>query len=128
MRLIVLALLLALAFGTAQAVPLQGSDGNATVVLFGATRTPLADENSTQEILKVDVGLIGAENATYELVDADDNIYQPGLYKPLSSGKQTGLLPHAQRQPLQAHQCYACGTESPFTSTGGRHPKAAMTI
>ena len=64
MKIIVLALLLALAFGTAQAAPLQGSDGNATVVLFGATRTPLADENSTQEILKVDVGLIGAENAT----------------------------------------------------------------
>jgi hypothetical protein len=89
MKIIVLALLLALAFGTAQAVPLQGSDGNATVVLFGATRTPLADENSTQEILKVDVGLIGAENATYQLVDADNNIYLPGLYKPLSSGKQT---------------------------------------
>jgi hypothetical protein len=89
MRLIVLAILLALAFGTAQATPLQGGDGNATVVLFGATRTPLADENSTQEILKVDVGLMGAENATYQLVDDHNNIYLPGLYKPLSSGKQT---------------------------------------
>ncbi len=89
MRIIVLALLLALAFGTAQATPLQGGDGNATVVLFGATRTPLDDENATQEILKVDVGLMGAENATYQLVDADNNIYLPGLYKPLSSGKQT---------------------------------------
>lgn len=88
MRLIVLALLLALAFGTAQAAPLQGGDVNATVVLFGTTRTPLVDENSTQEILKVDVGLMGAENATYQLVDADNNIYLPGLYKPLSSGKQ----------------------------------------
>ena len=88
MRLIVLALLLALAFGTTQAKPLQGSDGNATVVLFGASRTPLEDMNATQEILKVDVGLIGAENATYQLVDADNNIYQQGLYKPLSSGKQ----------------------------------------
>jgi hypothetical protein len=89
MRLIVLTLLLALALGTAQAAPLQGSDGNATVVLFGATRTPLEDENATQEILKVDVGLMGTENATYQLVDADNNIYLPGLYKPLSSGKQT---------------------------------------
>ena len=88
MRIIVLALLLALAFGTAQATPLQGSDGNSTVTLFGASRTPLDDENSTQEILKVDVGLMGAENATYQLVDADNNIYQAGLYKPLSSGKQ----------------------------------------
>ncbi|MCK9565122.1 MAG: hypothetical protein M0Q43_03615 [Methanothrix sp.] len=88
MRIIVLALLLALAFGTAQATPLQGSDGNATVVLFGASRTPLDDENATQEILKVDVGFMGAENATYQLVDADNNIYLPGLYKPLSSGKQ----------------------------------------
>ncbi len=89
MRLIVLALLLALVFGTAQAMPLQGSDGNATVVLFGASRTPLEDENATHEILKVDVGLIGAENATYQLVDADNIIYPAGLYKPLSSGKQT---------------------------------------
>jgi hypothetical protein len=89
MRLIFLALLLALTLGTAQATPLQGSDGNATVVLFGATRTPLEDENATQEILKVDVGLMGTENATYQLVDADNNIYLPGLYKPLSSGKQT---------------------------------------
>jgi hypothetical protein len=89
MKIIVLALLLALAFGSAAATPLQGGDGNATVVLFGATRTPLADENSTQEILKVDVGLMGTENATYQLVDDHNNIYLPGLYKPLSSGKQT---------------------------------------
>jgi hypothetical protein len=88
MRLIVLALMLALALGTAAATPLQGGDGNSTVVLFGATRTPLSDENATQEILKVDVGLIGALNATYQLMDDDNNIYQPGLYKPLSSGKQ----------------------------------------
>ncbi len=88
MRLIVLALLLALAFGIAQAMPLQGNDGNSTVVFFETTRTPLDDENATQEILKVDVGLLGAENATYQLVDDDNNIYQPGLYKPISSGKQ----------------------------------------
>lgn len=83
MRLFVLALLLALLLGTAQAVPLQGSDGNATVVLFGAIRTPLDDENATEEILKVDVGLVGTENATYELVDQNDKTYSPGLYKPL---------------------------------------------
>ncbi len=89
MRLIVIALLLVLALGMAQAVPLQGSDGNATVVLFGASRTPTDDENATHEILKVDVGLMGVENATYQLVDADNNIYPAGLYKQLSSGKQT---------------------------------------
>jgi len=89
MRLIIIALLLVLALGMAQAVPLQGSDGNATVVLFGASRTPLDDENATHEILKVDVGLMGTENATYQLVDADNNIYPAGLYKQLSSGKQT---------------------------------------
>jgi hypothetical protein len=72
-----------------QAVPLQGSDANATVVLFAASRTPLDDENSTHEILKVDVGLMGAENATYQLVDADNIIYPAGLYGPLSSGRQT---------------------------------------
>jgi len=69
--------------GTAGAAPLQGSDGNATVVLFGSVRTPLADENATQEILKLDVGLVNAENASYELVDQNDNAYQPGLFKTL---------------------------------------------
>jgi len=92
MRIIVLILMLALALGTAQATPLQGGDGNATVVIFGATRTPLEDENATQEILKVDVGLMGTENASYQLVDADNKIYLPGLYKPLSSGKQLVLF------------------------------------
>jgi len=89
MRLIVIALLLALALSSANALPLQGGNGNATVVLFGATKTPLDDENATQEILKVDVGLIGASNATYQLVDAHDDVYQAGRYKSLSSGKQT---------------------------------------
>ena len=83
MRLIILVLLLALMAGTAGAAPLQGSDGNATVVLFGSVRTPLADENATQEILKVDVGLVNTENATYELVDQNGSAYQPGLFKVL---------------------------------------------
>lgn len=89
MRIIAMALLLALAIGTAKAALLQGSDANATVVLFGSTRMPVDDENSTQEILKVDVGLIGSENATYQLMDQNDVIYPAGLYKTLSSGKQT---------------------------------------
>lgn len=88
MRLIALALLLVLAFGTAQAYPLQGGDKNGSVVLFGATRTPLDAENATQEILKLDVGLIGIENATYELVDSKDNVYRPGLFKVLQPDRQ----------------------------------------
>jgi hypothetical protein len=87
MRLIIMALLLVLVFGTAQAAPLQGSDANATVTLFGSSRTPLEDENATDEILKVDVGLMGTENATYQLMDNHNNIYTP-IYKPLTSGKQ----------------------------------------
>jgi hypothetical protein len=87
MRLIILALLLALAFGTAQAYPLQGSDGTASVTLFGSIRTPLV-ESTTMEILKVDIGLMGTENATYKLTDANNSLYEPGLYKTLSSGRQ----------------------------------------
>ena len=88
MRLIVLALLLALALATAQAKPLQGSDANATAVLFGASRMPLEDENSTAEFLKIDVGLLETENATYQLMDADGNVYENPIYRPLFSGKQ----------------------------------------
>lgn len=87
--IIFIALLLAMVVGPAFGLPLQGSNENATVVLFGFSRMPVDDENSTQEILKVDVGLMGAENASYKLVDQNDLVYSPGLYRPLSSGKQT---------------------------------------
>jgi len=86
--IILTALLLAMASGTALALPLEGSNENATVVIFGSSRTPVEDENITLEILKVDVGLMGAENASYELVDQNDLVYTPGLYRALSSGKQ----------------------------------------
>ena len=92
MRIIAIALLLALAIGAASATPLQGSDANATVVLFGLSRMPVDDENSTQEILMVDVGLIGAENATYQLIDQNGKIYLPGLYRQLSSGVLKGSV------------------------------------
>ena len=87
--IILMALLLAMASGNALALPLEGSNENATVVIFGSSRTPVEDENVTLEILKVDVGLMGAENASYELVDQNDMVYTPGLYRSLSSGKQT---------------------------------------
>jgi len=86
--IILMALLLAMASGTALALPLEGSNENATVVIFGSSRTPVEDENVTLEILKVDVGLMGAENASYELVDQNNLVYTPGLYRALSSGKQ----------------------------------------
>jgi len=89
MRLIVMALLFALVTGVCQASVLQGGDQNATVVLIGAHRMPnLADENGTTEILKVDVGLMGADNATYQLLDADNNWMEPYKYIQLSSGRQ----------------------------------------
>lgn len=78
-----------MASGTALGLPLQGSNDNATVVIFGSSRMPVEDENSTLEILKVDVGLMGADNASYELLDQNNTAYYPGLYRPLSSGKQT---------------------------------------
>ena len=89
MRLIVMALLFALVTGVCQASVLQGGDENATLVLIGAHRMPnLADENGTTEILKVDVGLMGADNATYQLLDADNNWMEPYKYIQLSSGRQ----------------------------------------
>lgn len=92
MILIVPALLLALATGTAGAYPLQASDGNATVILFGAIRMPyeLSDDqlNDTHEILKVDTGLMNAENATYQMVDQYDAVHNPVMYKPLNEGRQ----------------------------------------
>jgi len=84
-----MALLLALVTGVCQASVLQGGDGNATVVLFGAYRMPnLADENGTTEILKADVGLMGTDNATYQLLDADNNWLEPYKYIPLSFGSK----------------------------------------
>ncbi len=89
MRSIIIALLLVLATGACEASTLQGGDENTTVVLFAATRTPYeADENGTTELLKLDVGIMGSDNATYQLIDADGNILLPGLYSPLASGRQ----------------------------------------
>ena len=50
--IILIALLLAMASGTVLGLPLQGSNDNATVVIFGSSRMPVADENSTLEILE----------------------------------------------------------------------------
>jgi hypothetical protein len=95
MRLGVLALLLVFVLGTAQAYMLQGGNENVKATLFGAVRTSLGDANATEENVSLDVGLIGAENATYHLVDSKDNIYMPRSYGTLLPTRQmlTFLVP-----------------------------------
>jgi len=92
MCIIIPAFLLALAMGTAGALTLQASDGNATIILFGAIRMPLemsdGQVNETYEILKVDTALLNAQNATYQMVDQYDAIHYPVMYKPLNEGRQ----------------------------------------
>ena len=73
----IIALLLAMASGTTLALPLEGSNGNATAVIFASSRVPVED-NATLEILKVDVGLMGAENASYQLLDQDGLVHSAG--------------------------------------------------
>jgi hypothetical protein len=88
MKLAILALLLALIVGTTQAYPLQGGNENVKAVLFGAVRTSLGDVNATEEVLRLDVGLLGAENASYELVDQKNIAFEPSLYLALQPGRQ----------------------------------------
>ncbi len=88
LRYLALVFALMLALGLIQAYPLQGGDENVKAKLFGAVRIPIEDQNATEEILKLDVGFIGAENATYELVDDDNAVIRPSLYKSLQPGRQ----------------------------------------
>jgi hypothetical protein len=81
MRLIALAFALVLALGFAQAYPLSGGTAAVNCTLFGATKVPVpgTDPNATVQnyVLKVDVGLLGTRNATFELVDSKDKVYSP---------------------------------------------------
>ena len=81
MRLIALAFALVLALGFAQAYPLSGGTASVNCTLFGATKIPVpgTDPNATVQnyVLKVDVGLLGTRNATFELVDSKDKVYSP---------------------------------------------------
>ncbi len=88
MRYLILIFVLISVLGPAYASPLQGGDGNIKATLFGATRTPLQDQNAKEEILRLDVGLIGTENATYQLVDQNNYTLSPSLYKNLQTGRQ----------------------------------------
>jgi hypothetical protein len=88
MRSAIPILLLALIISTTQAYPLQGGNENEKAVLFGAARTSLGDVNATDEVLMLDVGLLGAENASYELVDQKNIGYKPSLYMALQPGRQ----------------------------------------
>ena len=85
--IILMALLLAMASEIALALPLEGSNENATAVIFASSRVPVED-NDTLEILKVDVGLMGAENASYQLLDQNGLVYSAGRVESLSSGRQ----------------------------------------
>ena len=88
MRLLALILFLALILGLSQAIPLQGGSDAVKCTLFGLIKTPVSqDKNNTQAALELDVGLLGAQNATYELVDSKDNIYKPDAYKNLQPGR-----------------------------------------
>lgn len=94
MRSIALAFMLVVFMGAAQAYSLNGENGEVKCTLFGAYETPIpgADPNATAKeyALKVDVGLIGSRNATYELVDGNDNVYHPdqARSKALQPGRQ----------------------------------------
>jgi hypothetical protein len=91
MRAIVLLLALASALGLACAYPLQGGDENVLCILFGSHRMALT-ESSSDETLKLDLGLMGTANATYELVDSKDNVFVPIEYRNLQIGRQELLF------------------------------------
>jgi hypothetical protein len=94
MRFIALAFVLVLALGCVQAYPLHGVNGAVNCTLFGVTKVPIPgqDPNATVQecALKVDVGLIGTRNATFELVDSKDKAFSPelSLTRALQPGRQ----------------------------------------
>jgi hypothetical protein len=94
MRYIALAFVLVLALGCVHAYPLHGGNGAVNCTLFGVTKFPIPgqDPNATVQecTLKVDVGLIGARNATFELVDSKDKVYSPylSMSRTLQPGRQ----------------------------------------
>jgi hypothetical protein len=90
LRSVIAFLLLMLATSLVQASPLQGGNENVKCTLFEVFRTP-GEENDTAT-LKLDVGLLGAENATYELLDSKDQTYQPTEYKNYQPGRQLLLF------------------------------------
>ena len=101
MRLIALAFALVLALGFAQAYPLSGGTAAVNCTLFGATKVPVpgTDPNATVQnyVLKVDVGLLGTRNATFELVDSKDRVYSPDpsmswTFQPISESYIRQLL------------------------------------
>ena len=61
-----------------------------------------------QEILKVDTGLMNASNATYQMVDQYDAVYDPVMYKPLNEGRQLVYFVVPKGQPLQDDYCDSC--------------------
>jgi hypothetical protein len=90
LRSVIGVLLLMLALSVVQASPLQGGNDNVKCTLFEVYRTP-GEENGTVT-LKLDAGLLGAENATYELLDSKDQTYRPTEYKNYQPGRQLLLF------------------------------------
>jgi hypothetical protein len=87
MKYIAAIVLLALALGLAQGVPLQGGNENVTAVLFNAIKLPSA-ENQNETILELDLSLLGTDDAKFELIDSKDNVYSPVFYGNLERGRQ----------------------------------------
>lgn len=94
MRSIALAFVLMLTLGCVQAYPLHGGNGAVNCTLFGVTKVPIPGQNPNATVqectLKVDVGLIGTRNATFELVDSKDKVNGPdfSMSKTLQPGRQ----------------------------------------
>jgi len=93
---LMLALTLTLTLGLTQGYTLGGGNGAVNCTLFGTYRSPLPEElqgpagNATRDIaLTVDVGLFGAYNASYILVDSKDREYElePSLTRALQPGR-----------------------------------------
>jgi hypothetical protein len=123
MRSLSLVLLLLFALSLAQAVPLQGGNGAVKCTLFGLVKTPVSQNiNNTQAALELDVGLLGASNATYELVDSKDNVYRPSLYRNLQPGRT--LLVFAVPEGALFKSLLVTPTEgNPFSINWWKTPK-----
>jgi len=101
MRWLIVALMLALTMtltlGLTQGYALGGGNGAVNVTLFGTYRSPLPESlqgaagNATRDVaLTVDVGLAGAYNASYVLIDSKDREYE--LETSLTRELQPGRL------------------------------------
>jgi len=73
------------------------------------------------EILKVDIGLMGTENATYKLMDANNSVYEPAFIR--RSLQEAACLLLIPKDDLSSSSRRRHKAESPSTSTGGQGQK-----